>query len=73
MPHASIISESEVTSIRYSSLSGVLTLLHSSTNQELFEKHLGNQSSYYEKSDGAVRPSCRLKLKYLLHFTVSYV
>jgi len=31
------------------SLSAVFNLLHSSTNQELFEKHLRNKSSHYEK------------------------
>ena len=47
IPHhkfcTSIISESEV----YISL--LCQLLHSSTNQELFEKHLCNKSSHYEK------------------------
>ena len=28
-------------------------MLHSSTNQELFEKRICNQSSHYEKYDGA--------------------
>jgi len=32
-------------SIRYSSLSAMFTPLHSSTNQELFEKYVCNQSS----------------------------
>jgi len=59
--HASIISERE--GIHYGSLSAmftplysntnlllaILNLLHSSTNQELFEKHLCNQGSHYEK------------------------
>jgi len=31
------------------SLSSMFNLLHSSTNQELFQKHLCNQSSHYEK------------------------
>jgi len=43
VPRASIISESEV-----STLSAMFTLLHSSTNQELFEKYFCNQSSHYE-------------------------
>ena len=29
----------------------MFNLLHSSTNQELFKKHLCNQSSYYENTD----------------------
>jgi len=36
-------------SIHCPSLSAVFDLLHSSTNQELFEKHLCNKSSHYEK------------------------
>jgi len=36
-------------SIHYPSLSAVFDSLHSSTNQELFEKHLCNKSSCYEK------------------------
>jgi len=36
-------------SIHCPSLSAVFNLLHSSTNQELFEKHLCNKSSHYEK------------------------
>ena len=32
-----------------SSLSAMFNLLHSSTTQELFEKHLCNQNSHYEK------------------------
>jgi len=51
----------------------MFTALHSSMNQELFEKHLCNQSSHYEKYDGAAHPSYRLKLKYPLPFSVSYV
>jgi len=51
----------------------MFTLLHISTNQELFEKYVCNQSSHYEKYDGAARPSYRLKLKYLLSFSVSCV
>ena len=35
-------------SIHYGSLSAMFTPLHSSTNQELFEKYVCNQSSYYE-------------------------
>jgi len=36
-------------SIHYPSLSAVFDSLHSSTNQELFEKHLCNKSRHYEK------------------------
>jgi len=43
-------------SIYYCSLSAMFYPLHSSTNQELFEKHICNHSSHYEKFDGAVRP-----------------
>jgi len=43
----------------------MFTLLHS-TNQELFEKHVCNHSSHYEKYDGAMRPSYHLKPKYPL-------
>jgi len=42
----------------------MFTPLHSSMNQELFEKYVCNQSSHYEKYDGATCPSYRLKLKY---------
>ena len=59
VPQTSIISESEV------SLSAMFTLLHSNTNQELFEKYVCNQSSHYEDYDGAVRPSYHLELKYV--------
>jgi len=55
-------------SIHYRSLSAMFTLLHSSTNQELFEKYVYNQSRHYEKYDGAVYPSYHLKLKYPLPF-----
>jgi len=65
----SIISESEVY-IHYGSLSAMFTLLHSSMNQGLFEKYICNQSSHYEKYDGAKN---RLKLKDPLPFSVSYV
>jgi len=51
----------------------MFTLLHSSMNQDLFEKYVCNQSSHYEKYDCAVCSSYRLKLKYPLPFTVSYV
>ena len=60
-------------SIRYRSLFAVFTPLHSSTNQELFKKHVRNQSSHYKKYNGAMRPSYPLKLKYPLPFSVSYV
>jgi len=46
VPHLS--SETEV-SINCLSLSAMFDSLHSSTNQELFEKHLCNKSSHYEK------------------------
>ena len=42
----------------------MFTLLHSSMNQELFEKHICNQSSHYEKYNGAAHSSYCLKLKY---------
>ena len=38
-------------SIHYALLSAMFTPLHSSTNQELFKKHLYNQNSHYEKTD----------------------
>jgi len=38
-------------SIHYATLSAMFNLLHSSTNQELFEKHLCNQSNHYENND----------------------
>jgi len=47
VPYTSIISEIEVSITVI--LSAVFTSLHSSTNQELFEKYVCNQSSYYEK------------------------
>jgi len=37
-------------SIHYCSLSAMFTSLHSSTNQELFKKHVCNHSSYYENT-----------------------
>ena len=49
--HPSYISyhlKSEVR-INYASLSAMFNPLHSSTNQELFKKHLCNQNSHYEK------------------------
>jgi len=48
VPRTLIISESEVT------ITAMFTPLHSSTNQELFEKYICNQSSHYENYDGAV-------------------
>ena len=51
----------------------MFTLLYSSTNQELFEKYICNQSSHYEKYNGAMHPRYRLKSKYPLAFSVSYV
>jgi len=74
VPRASIMSESEVqVSITDGSLCAMFTPLHSSVNQELFEKYACNQSSCYEKYNGAVCPSYRLKLKYPLPFSVSHV
>ena len=49
----SIISESELRSIH--SLFAMFTPLHSSTNQELFEKHVRNHNSHCEKYDRAAR------------------
>ena len=60
-------------SIDYGSLFAMFTPLHSSANQELFEKYVYNQSSHYEKYDGAAHPSSCLKLKYPLPFSVSFV
>ena len=40
---------SEKCSIHYASLLAIFNLLHSSTNQELFEKHLCYPNSHYEK------------------------
>jgi len=60
-------------SIHCSSLSAMFTPLHSSTNQELFKKYVCNLSSYYEKHDGAARPSYHLKPKYPFPFSISYV
>jgi len=39
-------------SIHYVSLSAMFTPLHSSTNQELFEKYVCNQSNHYENTMG---------------------
>ena len=52
---ASIISET---------ITVMFILLHGSTNQDLFEKHVCNHSSHYENYDGAARPSYCLKLKH---------
>ena len=49
----SIMSESR--SIHYCSLFAMFTPLYSSTNQELFEKHVRNQSNYCKKYDSATR------------------
>ena len=48
----------------------MFTLLNSSMNQELFEKYVCNQSSCYEKYNGAMHPYYHLKLKYPLPFSV---
>ena len=50
------------------SITATFTLLHSSTNQKLFKKYLCNQS-YYEK---CMWCHFCLKVKYPLHFFVSY-
>ena len=70
VPHASIVSENEISITVLCLL--YLSCLHSSTNQELFEKHVCNQSKHYEKYNGAVCPSYWMKLKYPLPFSVSY-
>jgi len=54
-------------------LSAMFNLLHSSMNQELFEKYVCNQSSHYKKYNGAAYPSYRLKLNYPLILSVCYV
>ena len=46
--------------------------LHSSMNQELFEKYICNQIAPMRKYDGAMCPSYRMKLKYPLPFSASY-
>jgi len=48
----------------------MFTPLHSSTNQELFEKYICNQSSHYEKYDG-VQLSSETEIS--ISFPVSYV
>ena len=50
------------------------------TNQELYEKHLCNQSSHYEKYEWCRMPQLKVlhspiivwKVKYSLHFFVNY-
>jgi len=67
-------------SIHYASLSAVLKPLHSKVNQELYEKHLFNQSSYNEKYEWGhalqlqvPHPSIIVwKVKHPLHFFVNY-
>ena len=47
--------------MHYAPLSAMLDPLHSITNQELFEKHLCNQSNHYENMDTfryKGKPSC---------------
>jgi len=60
-------------SIHCPSLSAMFNSLHSSTNQEVFEKHLCNKSSYYEKDWQFLitqrKPSCATTK--LTLFTVS--
>ena len=54
---------SEKWSIHYASLSAMFNPLHSSTNQELFEKHLCYQNSHYENTDDfryEGKPSCAI-------------
>ena len=57
-------------SIYYGYLFAMFTLLHSSTNQKLFEKYLCNQNlatkSHYKNTNGALHHSYFLKLKYPL-------
>jgi len=57
-------------SIHYASLSAMFNPLHSSTNWELFGKHLYNQNSLYENADGATHQLSYefLKVKYPLCF-----
>ena len=50
----------------------MFTPLHSSMNQELFEKYVCNQIATMLKYDGAMRPCYCLELKYPLSFSVSY-
>ena len=50
----------------------MFTPLHSSINQELFEKYICNHMKR-KKYDGAACPSDYLKLKYPLPFSVSYM
>ena len=61
-------------SIHYRSLFAMFTQLHSSTNQELFEKHVRDQSSHYEKYGRFLvtqrKPSARATTKLTL-FNVS--
>ena len=57
-------------SIQYVSLSAMFKLLHSKTNQELYEKHLCNESSHYEKVP--CTPCCAHQLsseKWGIHYT----
>jgi len=49
VPHAPVIAWNW--SIHFPSLSAMFDLLHSSTNQEVFEKQLCNKSSHYENMD----------------------
>jgi len=45
----------------------MFTPLHSNINQDLFEKYICNQSTHYEKYDGAACPSyCRIHCSSLL-------
>ena len=57
--------------IHHDSLSDIIILLHSGTNQDLFKKHLCSATT--KNTDGAARPSYHLKMKCPLHFFVSYV
>jgi len=57
VPHASIISENH-----YSSLSAMFILLHSSMNQELFEKYICSQSGHYEKYGWCCAPQLSSKI-----------
>jgi len=71
---ASIISESEVSiTILCLLCAPRYRAVQSSTNQELFEKHVCNHSSHNEKYNGAAHSGYHLKLKYPLPFHVSYI
>ena len=75
IPHHKVVQCNGSMRLNYtweSEVSITVVCLLCSPHQELFEKHVYNQSSHYEKYDGAMCSSYRLKLKYLLSFSVSY-